>query len=142
VVKVNVNDIPLRKRIAYKALLPDTSPKSHRIIIVFVTEAEIRYFYVTSKMDTAKKILRNDIGAFVEIYRNEWAQTLTEDISCIQCDKGHLGCIDIEKFREMYENDEIELVGDVPEVIKQKIKTAVENSITYNFVEQSQLINP
>ena len=129
--------IPLNKWYAYKAPLPENSPKSHTIIIAHRTETDIKYFYVTSQVDKAKIRYRDDKDALVEIEKEEWAELKVK--SCIQCGKGHLNRIDIDRFKELYERNEMTYAGAVPVSVISKIKQAINASITYTFIEQAIL---
>jgi hypothetical protein len=70
----------------------------------------------------------------------EWSEVLKEEKSCIQCGKGHLNC-DIKKFKDLYDNDKISYTGKIPELIIQKVKEAINVSITYTSAEQSIYTN-
>jgi hypothetical protein len=118
--KLPAEVIPLNRWCAYKAPLPEKSPKSHTIIIVYRTEIDIKYFYVTSQVDKAKIRYRYDKGALVGIERSEWAEVLKEENSCIQCGKGHLNCIDIKNFEEFYKNDKYLMLAKFQKLLYKK----------------------
>jgi hypothetical protein len=118
--KLPAKAIPLNRWCAYKAPLPENSPKSHTIIIVHRTEIDIKYFYVTSQVDKAKIRYRNDKDALVEIERSEWSEVLKEEKSCIQCGKGHLNCIDIKNFEDLYDNYKISYAGEFQNLLYKK----------------------
>jgi hypothetical protein len=138
-VKISAELIPLHKWIAYKAPLPPKSAKMHTIVIIYRTGTEIKYFYITSQVAKAEIIYRDDKDALVKIQKNEWPEVLFKEVSCIQCGRGHLQCIDAQELKKLYDNNQMSYVGQIPDGIKQKIKNAVRASITYNIVEQSQL---
>lgn len=123
---------------AYLAPLPKKSPKDHRIIIIYKTDDVVKYFWITSKIDKAKMILRNDPNAYVEISQNEW-NVLTKAKSCVQCDIMHLEEISVYELQKMYTENTITYLGKIPESIQDKIKKAINNSISYNFIEQEIL---
>jgi hypothetical protein len=139
--KLPAEAIPLNRWCAYKAPLPENSPKSRTIIIVHRTETDIKYFYVTSQVDKAKRRCRDDKDALVEIERSEWSEVLRKEKSCIQCGKRHLKCIDIKKFKNLYDKHKISAAIKIPELIIQKVKKAINASITYTYIEQSILTN-
>jgi hypothetical protein len=139
-IKVPAKLIPLHKWVAYKnAPLPQNPPPLHTIIIVLSGIVKIKYFYVTSQVEKAKIRYRNDKSALVEIQKSEWQEALTKDVSCVQCGKGYLNCIDIDEFKKLYQENEMNCIGEMPENIKQKIKDAVDASITYTDKEKSEL---
>jgi hypothetical protein len=141
--KVPAELIPLFKWVAYKNVaLPQNSPSFHTIIIVYRASSKIKYLYVTSQVEKAEMRCRNDKSALVKIQKSEWAEALTKDVSCIQCGKKYLNCVDIDEFKELYEENEangMNYIGEIPENIKQKIKNAVNASKTYNAKEKSEL---
>jgi hypothetical protein len=138
--QVPVEVIPLNKWSAYNAPLPENSEKSHTVIIVYRTETDIKYFYVTSQVEKAVLRYRDDKDALVEIEQSEWSEVLKVK-SCIQCGNKHLNCIDINKFKGLYERGEIHFLGDLPKTITTRVKQSINSSITYTLVEQSILTN-
>lgn len=135
--KISKN-IQLEKWSAYFAPLPKGSDKSHRIIIIYKTDIDVKYFYITSKIDKAKKVLKNDPNAYVEILREEW-NCLKKEKSCIQCDRGHLKDITIKELQDMYDGQLLKYLGKIPKEIQEKIINAINNSISYSFVEQASI---
>lgn len=125
--------IPLDKWKVYKGKLPPGSDTPHRIIIVTNIE-ELSYFYVTSKVEKAKRIWKNDISSIVELDTREWS-CLTEP-SCIKCTKKEMRTISISDFKKMYDDGNLELLGDLPDNIKTKIISAICNSLTYSPQEK------
>lgn len=140
--QIPFDNIPLNQWIAYQAPLPNNipneAPRRHIIIIAYRTGDIINYFHVTSKVDKARKRYEKDKDALVEVKREDWGNVLTQDLSCIQCGKGHLSCITEKTFRSLYENGEIEIIETIPDVLKERIKTAINASVTYNIIEQAQ----
>ena len=132
--------IPLNKWSAYNAPLPENSEKPHTVIIVYRTKSDIKYFYVTSQVKKAELRYRDDKGALVEIEQSEWSDVLKVK-SCIQCGNKHLNCIDINKFKSLYEKGDISYIGNIPETIVAKIKQSINSSVTYTIIEQSILTN-
>ena len=144
VVKVPAELIPCDKWSVYEnAPLPQDSNRCHTIVIVCCVSSKIKYFYVTSQVEKALKLrYKYDKFALVEIQKSEWAEVLTKDVSCIQCGKNHLKCIDIVEFKKLYANNattSMDYIGKIPEDIKQKIKIAINASVTYSPAEQSEL---
>ena len=131
-----IEKIPLEKWSTYLAPLPKGSSKSHRIIIIYKTDVNVKYFYITSKTEKAKIILRDDPISYVELLSKDWNE-LTREKSCIQCDRGHLKEISIKKLQELYDNQLLKYLGKIPKEIQEKIINAVNGSISYSFVEQA-----
>jgi hypothetical protein len=109
------------------------------IIIVYRASSKIKYFHVTSQVERAEVRCRDDKSALVKIQKSEWAEALTKDVSCIQCGKKYLNCVDIDEFQKLYEENGMDYIGEIPENIKQKIKNAINVSKTYNAKEKSEL---
>lgn len=129
-------EILLEKWSAYLAPLPKGSSKNHRIIIIYKTDINVKYFYITSKTETAKIILRNDPISYVELLNKDWDK-LTKEKSCIRCDRGHLKEISIKELQELYDAQLLKYLGKIPKEIQEKIINAVNSSISYSFVEQA-----
>ncbi len=125
--------IPLDRWKVYKGKLPPGSDTPHRIIIVTNVET-LSYLYVTSKVEKAKRIWRHDLGSIVEMCPEEW-DCLTEP-SCIKCTKKEMRKITVNDFKRMYDNGDMELLGNLPENIKTKIISAICNSLTYSPQEK------
>ncbi len=119
---------------AFIAPLP-SNEKRHRIIICYIQEDICRFFYVTSQIEKAKIRSRYDIGSFVEIHMNEWKDVLTKD-SCVECGKSNMKKISIKELKLMYENDELKVLGKIPENIKNKIIQGINDSYTYTQSEK------
>ncbi len=96
-------NVPLEKWTAYFAPLPKDSPKEHRIIIIYHTDVEVSFFWITSN-EYSKTRLRDDSKALVEVFKHEWGN-LTKDVSFIQCDRDHLEKISVQEFQKMYEDN-------------------------------------
>ena len=128
-------EILLEKWSAYLAPLPKGSGKSHRIIIIYKTDVNVKYFYITSKTEKAKIILRDDPISYVELLSKDWNE-LTREKSCIQCDRGHLKEISVKELQELYDDQLLKYLGKIPKEIQEKIINAVNDSISYSFVEQ------
>jgi len=74
---------------AFKGKYPPGSAVEHRIIIVYKYEGILKYFYVTSQCEKARKIAKYDEGSLVDkLNHNDWDALDRE--SCIQCDSRHL----------------------------------------------------
>lgn len=131
-----IEKIPLEKWSAYLAPLPKGSNKNHRIIIIYKTDINVKYFYITSKTEKAKITLRNDPTSYVELLSKDWDK-LTKEKSCIRCDRGHLKEISIKELQEMYDDQLLKYLGKIPKEIQEKIIKAVNSSISYSFVEQA-----
>ncbi|MDR3195241.1 MAG: hypothetical protein LBT58_00355 [Endomicrobium sp.] len=138
-VKFPVNLFLIDKWKAYRGQLPEKSDKRHIIIIIYITRTIINYFYITSKVDKAKIIYKNDKKALIELDTKEW--TKLKKKSCIQCGKRHLKCISLETLKAMYENDKIEYVDEIPDGIKTKIIQAVRDSKTYTDPEKQMYVS-
>lgn len=126
--------IPCNKWIAYIGPLPKNSGKSHTVVIIYREKSQIHYFYVTSQIEKARKRYKNDKEALVTIDRNDWSGI--RKTSCIQCGKPHLYSADIKQFQTMYQNEELKMLGEIPEVVKNKITCAIFGSITYTAAEK------
>ena len=118
---------------AYKGVFPTDVAVCHRIIIIPNSDP-LRYFYVTSQVENCKRINRYDLASIAELEVCEW-DCLTSK-SCIQCDKSHLCEITEQELRERYGNGKLKVLGEVPEVVKQKILAAIEASKTYSDREK------
>lgn len=129
-------EILLEKWSAYLAPLPKESGKSHRIIIIYKTDVNVKYFYITSKTEKAKIILRDDPISYVELLSKDWNE-LTREKSCIQCDRGHLKEISVKELQELYDDQLLKYLGKIPKEMQEKIINAVNGSISYSFVEQA-----
>ena len=120
---------------AFLGNFPEDAGK-HRIIIIQETNP-LKYFYVTSQVEKCKDILRYDPLALAEVSKNDWGD-LTKN-SCIQCGKQHLYSVDVDKLREEYEGGRLKVLGEIPEIVKQRICVAIDGSITYNESEKNIL---
>lgn len=129
-------EILLEKWSAYLAPLPKGAGKSHRIIIIYKTDVNVKYFYITSKTEKAKIILRDDPISYVELLSKDWNE-LTREKSCIQCDRGYLKEISVKELQELYDDQLLKYLGKIPKKIQEKIINAVNGSISYSFVEQA-----
>lgn len=130
--KLPFNVVPVNKWVAFYAPLPK---EKHRIIIIKKIFDEVYYLYVTSKVDNAKRVLRYDLASIAEFDKDDW-NSLTADKSCVQCDKKHLQTIKIYAFEKMYNNEEICYIGEVPDVMKKKITSAICSSKSFTEKEK------
>ena len=105
--------LPISKWRAYKGVFPTDVAGSHRIIIIQNSDP-LRYFYVTSQVENCKRVNRYDLASI----------------------KSHLCEITEQELRERYGNGKLEVLGEVPEVVKQKILMAIEASKTYSDREK------
>ncbi|MBQ8630544.1 MAG: hypothetical protein IJ479_02370 [Alphaproteobacteria bacterium] len=125
--------IPLDRWKVYKGKLPPGSDKKHRIIIM--TNADnLNYLYVTTKVEKAKRIWRDDLASIVEVEPEDW-DCITEP-SCVKCTKKEMCSITESEFKDMYTQGELELLGDLPDNIKTKIISAICSSLTYSPQEK------
>jgi hypothetical protein len=127
--------IPIKKWYAYKANLPPNSDNKHRIIVVYKYLTVIRYFYVTSQVEKVRRKTRDDITSIAEINASDWG-VLTKD-SCIQCNDNNVYEINEDEFKQLYENGEMEYLGEVPEKVKNAIIYAVCMSSTFTEIEKT-----
>ena len=132
--KIPSNLIPISKWSAFKGNFPPNSPKLHNIIIIYHSVDIVCYFYVTSQIDNAKRVATYDIKSIAEIGSNDWNE-LTKD-SCVQCNKMHLYETTEQEIRDAYEREEIIALGHVPEIVKNKIIEATNNSKTFTSAEK------
>jgi hypothetical protein len=128
--------VPFNKWIAFIGKLPLNQPIEHRIIIVHKTETEINYFYVTSKIENSIRIYKCDKLALVKVSPSEWS-ALTCD-SCIQCGRKHMYRINVDDIKNMYERNELEFLGEIPDKLKKQIIDAILNSKTYTEMEKNK----
>jgi hypothetical protein len=130
--------VTIEKWRAFKGKYPSGSDIEHRIIIVYRDENEkkLHYFYVTSKVKEARKKARDDIGSFVCINSSDWP-VLTKE-SCIQCNEKHKDTVDEGEFMQDYAAGKIEILGEVPEVVKKAIIRAVCASISFTDAEKAK----
>jgi hypothetical protein len=133
-VKVPFDSIPFSKWTIYKMPLPPNPPTQHFIIIIANIENSIHYLYVTSKIDKAKKVSKNDLLSLVEVTKTDWGK-LDRD-SCIQCNKSHIYEIQKEELRNIYDKEKIEYIEKLPENVKDKIIQAISKSKTLNGKEK------
>ena len=127
--------LQIEKWKAFKGKYPPSSDKEHRIIIVYKYENTVRYFYVTSQIEKAKKQNKYDIGSLVTGINNINWSDLTEE-SCIQCNKKHI-CETTEiEIKNAYENGEISVLGEIPESVRREIINAVCASKSFTDIEK------
>jgi len=121
---------------AFKGKYPPSSNVEHKIIIVYKHDGDLKYFYVTSKVEKARKFAMRDKGSLVDKLDNRDWNVLDKE-SCIQCDKNHLHNTSEEDLRKAYEEGGIEVLGEIPEKIKKSIISAVCASITFSDIEKT-----
>ncbi len=124
--------VPVDKWVAFNAPLPKDQ---HRIIIIKKIFDEVQYFYVTSKVDNAKRVLHYDSGSIAEFEKCDW-DSLTADKSCVQCDKRHLYTIKSDTFERMYNDGKLEYIGEVPDIVKTRITSAICSSKSFTETEK------
>ncbi|GBU22000.1 hypothetical protein R80B4_01902 [Fibrobacteres bacterium R8-0-B4] len=129
------NMIPVKRWYAFKAQLPPRSDKKHHIIIIYKDQTIIKYFYVTSQVEKAKKYARNDIGSIVELNKSNW-DVLDKD-SCIQCNVKHLHDISESEFKQLYESHEMEYFGEIPKNVKKLLISAICASESFTDSEKA-----
>lgn len=127
--------VSIKRWHAFKAKLPPGSKEAHRIIAVYKQHDIVHYFYVTSKIETACKLARDDINSIVKLNAADW-NALTK-ASCIQCNKGHMFKILEDEFKRLYENEEVECLGEVPENVKKAMIDAITMSKSYTKTERA-----
>jgi len=110
---------------AFKGKYPPCSSIEHRIIIVYKHDGDLKYFYVTSKVEKARKFAMRDKGS------------LLDKESCIQCDKNHLHSTNEDDLRKAYEEGGIEVLGEIPEGIRKSIVSAICASRTFSDIEKT-----
>jgi len=130
------NLLGIEKWKAFKGKYPPGSNVEHRIIIVYKHDGNLKYFYVTSKVETARNLAMHDKGSLVDkIDGSDWDALDKE--SCIQCDKKHLRNTSEDELRKAYKEGGIKVLGEIPEKIKKLIISAVCASITFSDIEKT-----
>ncbi|MDR2693402.1 MAG: hypothetical protein LBB74_04210 [Chitinispirillales bacterium] len=127
----------VKKWHVFKAKLPPRSDSEHRIIVVYKHLNNVKYFYVTSKIENAYKMAKYDINSIVRLNVSDW-DALTKE-SCIQCNKRHLYQTDEESFKQACASGEYERLGEVPEKIKNAIIHAIRMSKSFTEAEKDAL---
>jgi len=117
------NMVSVKKWHAFKAKLPHGQSNEHRIIIIYKHLTVIKYFYVTSQVEKVIKLARDDKASIVKLTTTDW-NALTKE-SCVQCNKHHLYEISEGDFKQIYENGEMEYLGEIPEKVKSAIIYAI-----------------
>ncbi|MDR3001621.1 MAG: hypothetical protein LBU89_10180 [Fibromonadaceae bacterium] len=120
---------------AFRGKYPPGSDIDHRIIIVFKHDNILKYFYVTSQVDNARKMARNDLQSLVCIKGDDWDE-LTKP-SCIQCNKGNLFELSETEFRKNYAEGKVKVLGEIPESIRKSIVSAICSSKTFTDKEKA-----
>lgn len=131
--------VPFDKWVAFKGNFPKNAGQ-HRMVIMHKVDDRVSYFYVTSyeTSEERRKIdlnNRNDAGSVAELERTDW-DTLTKN-SCIQCNRLHIHEIALQDIITGYENGEIEYIGVVPEIVKNKIISATCASMSFTDTEKA-----
>lgn len=127
--------LPIEKWKAFKGKYPPNSNNEHRIIIIYKHDCNIKYFYVTSQVEKARLMARNDIGSLVDgIDSGDW-DVLTKE-SCIQCNESHLCEISDEELRKAWDQERLKPLGTIPNKIKQKIISAICASKTFTDTQK------
>ena len=122
---------------AWKAYKGSENDKTdgHRIILVYkIDENSFYYFTVTSQIEKAKNRSKKDISSLVELDKSEWI-ALTKS-SCIECGKRNLKVISRSELKELYENNKLQVLPELPKTIQDKIKRAICFSVTYTDSEK------
>jgi hypothetical protein len=120
---------------AFKGRYPPGSDTDHRIIIVFKQDGILKYFYVTSQVEKARKMAKKDSKSLVCINGNDWGALTTE--SCIQCGKGYLFELNEAEFRKDYSKGKVKPLGKIPEKIIKSIIFAICSSKTFDDKEKA-----
>ncbi|MBP3688280.1 MAG: hypothetical protein J6J35_07990 [Alphaproteobacteria bacterium] len=126
------NIVPTKKWVAFRAPLPKGE---HRIIIIKKLPEEVQYLYVTSQVNNVKRVMRYDLGSIANLFKCDW-DSLTEDESCVQCDKKHLGTILVNDFEKLYNDNKVDYIGEVPDIVKIKINAAICSSKSFTETEK------
>lgn len=127
--------LSIEKWKAFKGKYPPGSNVEHRIIIVYKHDGILKYFYVTSKVEIARKVAKYDKGSLVDkINSGDWYALDRE--SCIQCDKKHLHDTTEDDLRKAYKEGGIQVLGEIPEGIRRLIISAVCASRTFSDIEK------
>jgi len=111
------------------------SDTDHRIIIVFKQDGVLKYFYVTSQVEKARKMAKKDLKSLVCINGNDWNELITE--SCVQCGKGHLLELSESEFRKDYSKGKVKPLGKIPENVIKSIIFAICSSKTFDDKEKA-----
>jgi len=127
--------LSIEKWKAFRGKYPPSSNIEHIIIIVYKQDDYLKYFYVTSKVDKARKIAKNDRGSLVDnIDGRDW--DVLDRESCIQCDWNHLYGTTENDLRKSYGKGEIDVLGKIPENIRISIVSAICSSKTFSDIEK------
>jgi hypothetical protein len=129
------NFLDIEKWKAFKGKYPPGSDVDHRIIIVYKSDGVVRYFYVTSQIENARKAAKYDMGSLVDGLDNKDWDVLTKK-SCIQCNRRYLNKTSERDLRRAYEEGKLEVLGKVPEKIKRAIISAVCASNSFTEAEK------
>ena len=128
--------LPIEKWKAFIGKYPPNSDTEHRIIIVYKHGNAIQYFYITSQIEKARKLLKHDIGALVDgINGDDWEALTTN--CCIRCNKASLYNTSAEDLRKAYSENNLKVLGNIPEKIKRKIISAVCASKSFTDTEKA-----
>lgn len=106
----------------------------HRIVVVYETNEDVRYFIVTSQIKKAEIRSRFDKEALVKISPSDWDQITCP--SCIECSKRNLKQISKSEMQKKYDVWDCKNIGEIPEVLKKRILNAICASVTYSEREK------
>jgi len=120
---------------AFKGRYPLDSDTDHRIIIVFKREGVLKYFYVTSQVEKARKVAKKDPKSLVLLNSEDWDELTKE--SCVQCGKRDLLSLDEADLRKSYKEGKVEPLGKIPEKVIQSIIFAICSSKTFDDKEKA-----
>jgi hypothetical protein len=119
---------------AFKGKYPPGSNIDHRIIIIHIHNGILRCFYVTSQVQKARILARNDLKSLVCINGDDWNELTKE--SCIQCGKDNLFELSETEFRKDYAEGKVDVLGEIPEKIIKSIVFAICSSKTFTDKEK------
>jgi len=120
---------------AFKGKYPPGSDIDHRIIIVFKHDDILKCFYVTSKVENARKMAKKDLKSLVCLNSEDWDELTKE--SCIQCGKGYLFELNETELRKDYSEGKVEVLGEIPEKVIKSIIFAICSSKTFDENEKA-----
>ena len=135
--KLPVECLNIEKWKAFKGIFPGVEG-IHRIIIVHKCNEKLYFFAVTSQIEKAKLRSKNDPSSLVEILPKEWEGVITK-VSCLECSKRNLKKIEVSVLKEMYKQSSCEVLGTIPDSIKQKIIVSIFQSLSFTENEKNAL---
>jgi len=120
---------------AFIGRYPPGSETDHRVIIAYEHDGILKCFYVTSKVNKAKMMTRDDPQSLVCLKQDDWDE-LTKPC-CIQCNKDSMFEISESELMEDYANEKVKTLGEIPDSIKKSIVSAICMSKTFSEKEKA-----